>query len=205
MESPDDVEAILEEMHIDGEEFRYVDVENRGADDTAYSNRFHPEQGVMVCMENIKSPDKNQPERRLWPSEIIWQSFLHAAAHEGEGALPSGLRLIFRHCVINEQILMTILQASKASNSASHQATDKGYRMYTEGDEGFYAQLGSVNGASTVRMLLDYKHQIGYRTVHKIVVQECEEVEEVKDVLEARTFCVFLSKCRDPSQDLRIQ
>ena len=40
------------------------------------------------------------------------------------------------------------------------------YREYTELDQGYHAILGSVNGASTMRMLLDHKAQL--RAVAKI-------------------------------------
>lgn len=36
--------------------------------------------------------------------------------------------------------------------------------------KGFYAILGSVNGANCLRLLRDHKADIGYRTVERVVV-----------------------------------
>lgn len=46
------------------------------------------------------------------------------------------------------------------------------YREYMKWDKGYHAMLGSVNGASTMRMLLDHKANMGYSTVEKVVVLE---------------------------------
>ena len=45
-----------------------------------------------------------------------------------------------------------------------------GYVEYSPLDSGFYAFLGTPNGASTVRMLLDHKDELQGRLIDKIVV-----------------------------------
>ena len=56
--------------------------------------------------------------------------------------------------------------------SGCSKSDSKGYREYTKYHSGFFALLGSVNGASTMRMLLDHKEEeeIGFHIVDKVVV-----------------------------------
>ena len=64
----------------------------------------------------------------------------------------------------------------------------QGYKVYTELDDRYYAILGSQNGASTMRILLDHKAQIGFRTVEKIILFECRNVGDEKNEDLARNF-----------------
>ena len=47
-----------------------------------------------------------------------------------------------------------------------------GYKGNTEIGDGFYALLGSVLGKSMMHMLLEYKAEIGYRSVGRVVLLE---------------------------------
>ena len=46
----------------------------------------------------------------------------------------------------------------------------RGHVEYSPLDNGFYALLGSPNGKTIMRMLLDHKSHIGYKTVERIVL-----------------------------------
>ena len=53
----------------------------------------------------------------------------------------------------------------------------QGYREYTKFHSGFFAFLGSIVGASTMRILVDYKEEIGFRIVGKVVAFVEKEFE----------------------------
>ena len=77
---------------------------------------------------------------------------------------------------------MVIWQAARVSSSSEERAD--GYRLYTPRDEAFFAILGSVNGANTMRILIDYKGDIDFKTGSCIVVFLCRLGEEdVEDPL----------------------
>ena len=54
-------------------------------------------QSVLMCYENHKNNDDPIQEKRRWPSEIGWQSFLMAAAQND--VPPSNLKAIIREAV----------------------------------------------------------------------------------------------------------
>jgi hypothetical protein len=45
---------------------------------------------------------------------------------------------------------------------------EKGYKLYTQCDNGLFAILGSQNGATTIKMLLDHKRELGFLVIEKI-------------------------------------
>jgi hypothetical protein len=173
----------------------YVDVTSLHptAKDVAYSNYLDAGNGVLVCSENIKSRDKNPPEEQLWPSEILWQSWLLVA--KMQGSKPSGLKAMVQFVVVNKLTQTVIWQAAHRST-----CTREGPDLHTEyiaGDDGYYGILGSVNGASSMRMLLDHKEEIGFRTVERVVVLGRRFLTLNEPA--ARSFILLLSSCRIPS------
>ena len=52
------------------------------------------------------------------------------------------------------------------------------YKIYDSKDKAFFALLGSINGANTMRILLDHKVDIEYRIVKSIVVFPCRHRED---------------------------
>ena len=180
----------------DGTSLTFVDVRSKGSSrgsDIFYSNWFSGKDGVIVCHENDRRMDSDPP--CMWPSEIIWQSFVMVA--DDEQTSPSDLRCIVRHSVKNHFTRMVIWQAARENaNSPMH---DNGYREYLPLDEGFFALLGSVNGASTMRMLLDHKVHIGHKTIQKIVVFGfLNNAADVDDFAKHRSFMLVLSNKRKP-------
>lgn len=86
---------------ISARNLRYVDVSSKGGrrkgKEKAYINYINGRNGVVLTTEMFKDKDKNSPDKKLWASEVIWQSWLHLAKIEGRSAsLPSKNRPILR-------------------------------------------------------------------------------------------------------------
>jgi hypothetical protein len=174
-------------------EMVFVDVSSRGNENkVAYANNFDARSGVIVCNENFRNRDKNPPEEQLWPSEILWQSYMVAVQKKGLTA--SALRAIVRLVVINENSQNIIWEASRRSQSTRE--GPNGYREYTIFDEAYFALLGSTNGGSAIRMLIDHKVDTNYRTVERVVVLEKKDLEPDKP--ESRSLMILLSGPRTP-------
>lgn len=150
--------------------------------------------GPIVAGENYKHRDENPEDQRIFPSEALWQSFLLARGQRPSFRKPMRLCAVVRSNVVNASSRTAIWHAARRSTSSNE--GPKGYKVYTELDDGFNAILGSQNGASTMRLLLDHKAPIGFRTVEKIAVFECRNAgdEEIEDL--ARNFAVILSDPR---------
>jgi hypothetical protein len=67
---------------------------------------------------------------------------------------------------------------------------------YTCHDNGFYAILGTPNGASTMRMLHDHRTELGHRIVEKIVVFGKDGL--TMKMAETRSMAILLSDRRSP-------
>lgn len=77
----------------------------------------------------------------------------------------------------------------------------RGQVEYTEGTDGFFAILGSPNGACSMRTLIDHKSDIHYRSVERVlVVGESDESKNLDKVGSSRTFIIFLGGERIPQQ-----
>lgn len=162
-----------------------------------FTNRFSGKTGAILAQENVKTRDENPPGERLWPSEIIWQSYLLVAAMEG--SKPSKLSLIVRYNVENSSTLTAIWHAERMSTYTRE--GERGYREYTQIDDGYYAILGSPNGANTMRMLIDHKAEHRYREVERIVVLSLDSSQsnssnEASNTPTSRTFFMVLSEPR---------
>ncbi|KAK3167282.1 hypothetical protein OEA41_010409 [Lepraria neglecta] len=167
----------------------------RSHDPDIYSNQFNWRDGAMILKENFKARDRNLPLRRLFPSEVIWQCYQTAAREANKKT--SKLRIIVRHSVENESTLNAIWHAARNSTCTQDEVPDLGYKVYTDVDDGFYAILGSTNGASMMRMLIDHKSQIGFRTVERVVVLRCVNIEQLTEREKHRTILVELSAKRN--------
>ena len=65
----------------------------------AYLNYVNAKDGTILFIENYKERDENPTERRLWPSEVAWQSMLLGAQQEKVD--PLNLHLLGRHSIVN--------------------------------------------------------------------------------------------------------
>ena len=110
------------------------------------------------------------------------------------GKLPSDLSAVVRLTVINDASRIAIWQAERHSSSSR---VDEDYQQtYTRIDNGFYAILGTPNGASTMRMLRDHRTELGYRVVEKIVVFGQKGL--TMEGPETRSMVILLSERRTP-------
>ncbi|KAL7773779.1 hypothetical protein CFE70_003746 [Pyrenophora teres f. teres 0-1] len=160
----------------------YVEVSSAGTaehHDVAYNNWFDPHHGLIVCNENYKSRDVHSGDKKIWPSEVLWQSWKGTALGAGKPA--SDL------CAIH---------------SSSSRIEENNQVEYTCLDNGFYAILGTPNGASTMRMLRDHRTELGYRIVEKIVVFGNKDL--TMQMPEARTMAILLSDRRTPPSRIPI-
>lgn len=95
--------------------------------------------------------------------------------------------------VLNDESRVIVWHAAKTSTLKTEGA--QFYREYTHNDEGFWAILGSPNGASTLRMMANHKHELGGRTVEKIIVSERDDIKKL-ETPNSRTFVVLLTERR---------
>jgi hypothetical protein len=189
------IQVTLEACEISTSDWVYVEVKSfiaKKRESAPYCNHVDGGNGVLVCSENIKSRDENAPDDKLWPSEILWQSWVMAA--KAQGSQPSDLHAIVRSMIVNESTKRVIWRAANRS-TFTRQGPDH-YTEYTERDQGYHAFLGSVNGASSMRMLLDHKAALGYRTVERVMILGNKDLTLTKP--EARTVVVLLSSPRFP-------
>lgn len=116
-----------------------------------YTNWFDPNNGVVVANLNDKSKDMSAEEDKIFPSEILWQSWCRVA---NRNSVPvSNLRAIVRYFIINDaskRVIKDVMDHSFSSRDVED------HLEYTKFDDGFFALLGSVNGASSMWMLLDH-------------------------------------------------
>ena len=88
------------------------------------------------------------PPEALWPSEIVWQSWL-LAGNRLPSFDPSSLRIIARTAVINFAARRAIWYAARKLTCIIEDSST-GYAVYTKEDESIYAILGSDKGASSI-------------------------------------------------------
>ncbi len=175
--------------NLDYVEVRSFIAKDKGA---AYCNHLDGGNGVLVCSENIKSRDENALDEKLWPSEILWQSWIMVA--NARGSQPSDLHVIVRFMIVNESTKRVIWKAAQLSTSTRQGLHH--YTEYTERDQGYHAFFRSVNGASSILMLLDHKAAIGYRTVERVVILGNEDLTLTKS--KARSVVLLHSSRRIP-------
>ena len=106
----------------------------------------------MIANLNDKSNDVSAEEDKMFPSEILWQSWCRVANRNSVSV--SNLRAIVRYFIASEasqRVIKDVLDHLLSSRDVED------HLGYTELDDGFFAILGSVNGASSMRMLLDHR------------------------------------------------
>ncbi|KAL8720684.1 MAG: hypothetical protein Q9181_007865 [Wetmoreana brouardii] len=109
------VQRALAACGVSTSDLVYVDIRPRGLTDgdAAYANWADGRNGVLICSENYKKRDTNPPEKQLFPSEVLWQSWAMAASKQGAQA--SNIRAIVRYCVKNEESRRILWHAARTS------------------------------------------------------------------------------------------
>ena len=193
----DSVHFALAGAGISASNLRYVEVFSkkgrRKGKETAFINYMDGHNGVVLTKEMFKINDQNSPDKKLWASEVIWQSWLYIAKIEGRAA--SCLRVVGQDFVTNEETKQIIWESLNHS-AATREGPVRGHVECSPLDNGFYALLGSPNGKTMMRMLSDHKSHIGYKTVERIVLVGDDELGLSEP--EARTFLVVLLDKRQP-------
>ena len=152
-----------------------------------------------MVYENDKSRDFNEPSKRLYPSEVGWQTFMMATREDGPRVYSTNIRAILNYYIINDEVLQVLYWGHRNSHSARDGGN--GHREYSETDDGFYAVLGSALGACNMRMLLDHKSRTGYRIVDRVVVLGDDLGPEF---CRGRSFMIIMSEKRErPSRMVR--
>ena len=164
--------------------------------DTAYSYHVSARTGLLLVNQAFKEKDLNPPERRLRPTEIAWQSFVHGA--ERDGVRPSRLRCMVLYHIVNDDTKRLICETIRRSTSTVEK--DFGYKESTDLDEGFYALLGSVLGKSMMHMLLDHKAEMGYRCVDRVVLLGKQGLDPAEPWQLSRSLVIVLSEPRSPKR-----
>ena len=188
-------------------DFEYVEVSSFGPEaEPAYINWYNVREKVILNYFNWKANDLDDLDEKLFPSEIIWQSYILSGDRIPRFD-PASLRLIVRHSIVNISTRRAIWYAGRRSTCLKEDPLS-GYVEYTPLDEGFYAVLGSDNGANTMRLLIDHKYELRGRTIEKIIILGGPAVEkrgiltDLKDDFErSRTIFLVLSERRTKEED----
>ena len=91
------IQGMLTGFGMSTSELVYVDVRSPGKSDhgdAASTNHVDGKSGLIICSEKFKIQETNPPGKRLWPSEIIKQSWIMAV--EAKGSKPFDLQVIIR-------------------------------------------------------------------------------------------------------------
>jgi hypothetical protein len=187
----------FKEWNVSNLDFEFVTVSSSLTDDPAYNNWYNARQKCILNYSNYKRLDRNSANQRLFPSEVVWQSWL-LVGQCFPNFEPSSLRMIARCCVINLSARRAIWYAARRS-TCLYADRSSGWAVYTKDDEGFYAILGSDNGASSMRLLIDHKYELGGRIVERIVVvggppSRATGKDLYDDFTRARAFILVLSE-----------
>lgn len=126
-----------------------VFVRSKGFARVSYTNFFDPTQGSIVCANNDKSEDKNNPADRLEWSEVMFQVYQKVAMNLLQPM--TELRTIWRHWIVNNSTRHILSEALWFGTSNPLRDLDS-FVQYQPGASGFFAILGCQNGSGVVRM-----------------------------------------------------
>ena len=128
--------------------------ESRPEDIETYSNYFNPIHGSIICSNNDKSQDQNDPDERLQWSEVMFQVYKKMAKDSLQST--TELRTIWRSWVVNRSTMYILAEAQWFGTDEGPPRDMGTYDEYRAGDRGVFAILGSPNGSGVVRMLSDH-------------------------------------------------
>ena len=121
-----------------GAQFEWVEVRShRKQKDAIYSNWFS--RSTIIAAENFKHRDE-KPFRTIFLSEALWQSFLLSQRYVPSPGHPVPLKTVVHSNIVNASSRTAIWQAARRSTCTNE--GPKGYRVYTETDDRFWAILG---------------------------------------------------------------
>lgn len=164
------VGAMLAEENIDQGRFRHFDVyassQLRLDERPPYENSYSTRDGVILCHDNDKNRDTNQPPVKVEASEALFQGWRHCAV--ADSVPTQTLRSIWRLTVINTITLPVAAEAIRMEYGTSADPT-VAYE-FTPQSDGFWSLLGTPNGGGILHMLMDHPLTLGRRNVERIKV-----------------------------------
>ncbi|KAL8783700.1 MAG: hypothetical protein Q9213_004439 [Squamulea squamosa] len=181
-----DLQRIFPDLTAHGINPRWVEphaVFSKNTEETAYTNLFQTNKGVILALENYRDADE---AKTLQWSELMYQAWPYAQAwdeyrqeqgiyenHPGSGPI-SSFSTVIQVDVRNEEsqaVLRTIWKAV----GWEWNTLDHTWRKFTVEDPAtsrwFYALLGTPNVKGTVYLLKDHAAEIGKKTVTEIWVR----------------------------------
>ncbi|KAL8948198.1 MAG: hypothetical protein Q9222_005589 [Ikaeria aurantiellina] len=142
-----------------------------------YDNDFDTKNGLLVANGNYRNWDS---QKKLPWSEIIYQTWQVAQAHQDEGGPISNLKTIVRKHVVNDGTL-DVLETLYRTRQLSMGQRDTTWYKWTEEDQPyfFYALLGTDNVKGVVWLLNDHASEIGKKEITEIWTRWPEEVPDI--------------------------
>jgi hypothetical protein len=125
-----ELEDKLREWNVGSDNFEFIEVSSFGPEtEPAYINWFNVREKCLLNWDNWKDKDLNADDAKLFPSEIIWQSYI-LAGDKIPHFDPSSLRLIVRKSVVNLSARRATWYAARRSTSTIEDSSS-GYAEYT--------------------------------------------------------------------------
>ncbi|KAL8708109.1 MAG: hypothetical protein Q9220_006963 [cf. Caloplaca sp. 1 TL-2023] len=143
----------------------------------AYDNDFDTKNGLLVANGNYRNWDS---QKQLPWSEIIYQTWQVAQAHQEGGGPISNLKTIARKNVVNEGTL-DVLESLYQTLRMSMGQGDTTWYKWTEEDQPyfFYALLGTDNIKGIIWLLNDHASAIGRKEITEIWTRWPGEVPDM--------------------------
>ncbi len=138
------LENALYNDNIDTESWTQLSVTSNGSPDRAYTNYISATQGSIICANNNKMDNRNDPGSRLQWSEILFQVYQMEASKRLQEL--GQLRTIWRFWIVNPDITKIIGEAKSFSSSEYGGSYIKYRPSGSTNDSGFFALLGRPNG-----------------------------------------------------------
>jgi len=186
------VKHLAKNEHVGTNSVEWCEVDSKPAADEVVSRYwFAAKYGCAMVMDVFSKNDHGRGIK-LWPSDIFFQCWLDAAARANK--CPSTLRIVAIDTILNEETKAAIWWAQKTSNCSADRLSkdddvfplpDRGYRVYTNIDAGFYAILGSPLG-SIIGRCLEERFHILRLIIEKIVVLGLPDDAELEDFEQSR-------------------
>lgn len=139
--------------------------------ESVYSNFMSAIEGCIVCVNNNKDKDTNEPGNRLQWSQAIFQVYEQLAS-KTHTTLKT-LNTVWRCYIINTDTNKLITALMRETRNANGLPTRRdNYIEFVEGQSGFYALLGSPNGSGIVRMLTEFSEALGRKNILSVRIME---------------------------------
>ena len=159
-----------ENLRLQEEGWHGVIVESKTSSLQIGHHFFDPKQGSVVCVDNNKFNDGNEPPNRLEWSAILFHC--HKTVADQLAKPTTKLKTIWRCFIINDQTRQMI---GESKTFGSPRDESPLFVEYRPSDEGFFALLGCPNGKGIVRLCTDHSDALGRKTIACVRVLKGDE------------------------------